>query len=183
MSIKSCVALTLSGTKCLSFSMIGKTCCRSHQQQEANFKDILEERRTQWREVKENLNGACQVIKGDDRKCKNYARKGKTCCWSHRALEHVEYVPEPEKEAQDTELLSEPEKHACCGKTLKGTDCMINAENEFNDKWYCWRHKKEVPYSSESSDIDTVDTDSEWSNVGEIIDNLLTQEEDIELLF
>ena len=180
--------MTVSGNKCRCFAMMGKTCCVYHNKQEANFKHILEERRKIWREVKENLNGACQVIKGNDRKCKNYARKGMTCCWSHRALEHVEYVPEPEsepeKEAQDTELLSEPEKHACCGKTLKGTDCMINAEVCLGlDTWYCWRHVKQVPYSSESSDIDTVDTDSEWSNVGEIIDNLLTHEEDIELLF
>ena len=171
--------MTVSGNKCRCFAMMGKTCCVYHNKQEANFKDILEERRTQWREVKEILNGACQVIKGNDRKCKNYARKGMTCCWSHRALEHVEYVPEPESEPE-----SEPEKHACCGKTLKGTDCMINAEVCLGlDTWYCWRHLRahdELPFES---DIDTVDTDSEWSNVGEIIDNLLTHEEDIELLF
>ena len=40
----------------------------------------------------------CQVIKGNDKPCRNYARKGLTCCHSHRALENVEYVPpEPGK--------------------------------------------------------------------------------------
>ena len=34
----------------------------------------------------------CQVIKGNDKPCANYARKGLTCCYSHRKLEVVEPV-------------------------------------------------------------------------------------------
>jgi len=34
----------------------------------------------------------CQVIKGNNRSCRNYARKGLTCCYAHRKLEEVEYV-------------------------------------------------------------------------------------------
>jgi len=52
---------------------------------------------------------ACQVIietvkpgKMKDistiRPCGNYARKGMTCCWSHRKLENDVPEPEPEKE-------------------------------------------------------------------------------------
>ena len=35
---------------------------------------------------------ACQVIKGDERMCRNYARKGMTCCYSHRVLENTQFV-------------------------------------------------------------------------------------------
>ena len=35
----------------------------------------------------------CQVIKGNDRACRNYARKGKTCCFPHRQLETEPCVP------------------------------------------------------------------------------------------
>jgi hypothetical protein len=37
---------------------------------------------------------ACQVIKADDRPCRNYARKGMTCCYPHRKLETEAFVPE-----------------------------------------------------------------------------------------
>ena len=43
----------------------------------------------------------CQVIKSNNAWCCNYARKGLTCCWSHRKLENdkVEMVvDEPENE-------------------------------------------------------------------------------------
>jgi len=33
---------------------------------------------------------ACQVIKADGKHCRNYARKGLTCCYAHRALENTE---------------------------------------------------------------------------------------------
>jgi hypothetical protein len=33
---------------------------------------------------------ACQVIKADGKYCRNYARKGLTCCYPHRALENTE---------------------------------------------------------------------------------------------
>jgi hypothetical protein len=33
---------------------------------------------------------ACQVIKANQRPCRNYARRGKTCCSSHRAFENKE---------------------------------------------------------------------------------------------
>ncbi len=29
----------------------------------------------------------CQVIKSNDKWCRNHPMKGKTCCWSHRKLE------------------------------------------------------------------------------------------------
>ena len=55
----------------------------------------------------------CQVIKGDDKPCRNYARKGLTCCHSHRALENVEYVPpKPEPILLKVKLLPrEPGKN------------------------------------------------------------------------
>ncbi len=36
---------------------------------------------------------ACQVIKSNNRWCRNYARKGMTCCYSHRKLEIEAFVP------------------------------------------------------------------------------------------
>ena len=36
----------------------------------------------------------CQVIKADDRACRNYARKGMSCCYPHRKLENDLFVPE-----------------------------------------------------------------------------------------
>jgi hypothetical protein len=36
----------------------------------------------------------CQVIKSNDKWCRNYAMKGKTCCYQHRSLEHVVIVSE-----------------------------------------------------------------------------------------
>ena len=37
----------------------------------------------------------CQVIKANDQPCANYARKGLTCCYSHRKLEsHSDSEPE-----------------------------------------------------------------------------------------
>ena len=44
------------------------------------------------------MSSCCQVIKSNDRRCRNYARKGLTCCWSHRKLENDipdKVVPEP----------------------------------------------------------------------------------------
>ena len=35
---------------------------------------------------------ACQVIKGNERSCRNYARKKLTCCYQHRKLENVKYI-------------------------------------------------------------------------------------------
>ena len=34
----------------------------------------------------------CHVIKGNDKPCGNYALKGKTCCWVHKALEDTPYT-------------------------------------------------------------------------------------------
>jgi len=44
--------------------------------------------------TKRKMSG-CQVIKSNNRRCKNYARKGMTCCYAHRKLENDE--PEPNK--------------------------------------------------------------------------------------
>ena len=41
---------------------------------------------------------ACQVIKGNERMCRNYARKGMTCCYSHRVLENTQFVLKNETE-------------------------------------------------------------------------------------
>jgi predicted DNA-binding protein (UPF0251 family) len=57
----------------------------------------------------------CQVIKSNDKWCKNYARKGLTCCWSHRKLENdipeeapVE-VEEVEVEVEEFEIIEAKE--------------------------------------------------------------------------
>ena len=62
----------------------------------------------------------CQVIKGDDKPCRNYARKGLTCCYAHRKLENTEPVavetPSPcdpkysPTEPEQPPVVPEPEK-------------------------------------------------------------------------
>ena len=42
----------------------------------------------------------CQVIKSNDKWCKNYARNGLTCCWSHRKLENDKEAPVEVEEVQ-----------------------------------------------------------------------------------
>ena len=49
----------------------------------------------------------CQVIKSDDRMCKNYARKGMVCCYSHRKLEFVESEPISSSESINSSSLNE----------------------------------------------------------------------------
>ena len=53
---------------------------------------------------------------------------------------------------------SKPEKHACCCKNAKGDTCSITAEDQVNDKWYCWRHiataDKKEPKKEESDSDD-----------------------------
>ena len=41
----------------------------------------------------------CQVIKSNDKWCRNYARKGMTCCWVHRNFENSVVEMEPTKES------------------------------------------------------------------------------------
>ena len=36
-----------------------------------------------------NSSGGCQVIKSNEKWCRNYPMKGKVCCWSHRNLEET----------------------------------------------------------------------------------------------
>jgi len=45
------------------------------------------------------MNTGCQVIKSNDQWCRNYARKGMTCCWPHRKFENdiPEIVPDKPK--------------------------------------------------------------------------------------
>jgi len=48
----------------------------------------------------------CQVIKSNDKWCKNYARKGLTCCWSHRKLENDKEAP---VEVEEFEIIEAKE--------------------------------------------------------------------------
>jgi len=47
----------------------------------------------------------CQVIKSNDRWCRNYARKGLTCCWSHRNLEETVIEIAPTKTSVESEAI------------------------------------------------------------------------------
>ena len=46
---------------------------------------------------------ACQVIKSNDRHCRNYARTGMTCCYPHRKLENTETVVETTGSGSDSD--------------------------------------------------------------------------------
>ena len=57
----------------------------------------------------------CQAVKANGKHCRNYARKGKTCCYAHRYLENVpaeieEPVCKPcSSETKECELWGPPE--------------------------------------------------------------------------
>ena len=74
----------------------------------------------------------CQAVKPNGKHCCNYARRGMTCCYSHRYLENTESELEPNV------------INVCCCKTSKGTNCPVNIHDKslklFGD-WYCWRHE------------------------------------------
>jgi len=80
----------------------------------------------------------CQVIKSNNAWCCNYARKGLTCCWSHRKLENdkVEMVvDEPEEVVELIQVVEEPKKddnawppleETVAEIKLHGIDCIQN---------------------------------------------------------
>ena len=48
--------------------------------------------------------------------------------------------PRSEKKKKEKKVV---EKHECCGKTAKGGECQVIAEDEkIGGKYYCWRHAK-----------------------------------------
>ena len=48
--------------------------------------------------------------------------------------------PRSEKKKKEQKIV---EKHECCGKTAKGSECQVIAEDEpISGKYYCWRHAK-----------------------------------------
>ena len=62
----------------------------------------------------------CQVIKSNDKKCHNYSRKNKECCWSHRNLENNEIVViKPKKEQAKTTTIKKVIKKPAAKKTQK----------------------------------------------------------------
>ena len=85
----------------------------------------------------------CQVIKSNDTWCRNYARKGMTCCWSHRTLEN----DIPEKVVPVVVPLKVIETRRCCGKTSRRTNCPVKIDDhclEVDSKWYCWIHENHI---------------------------------------
>ena len=52
-------------------------------------------------------------------------------------------------------------KHDCCGKTAKGTPCLVNGTEIINGKCYCWRHAKDISTSSKGSSKADSDSDEE----------------------
>jgi len=83
----------------------------------------------------------CQVIKSNDKWCRNYARKGLTCCWSHRKLENDKEAP---SEFEVTVLV---ETRVCCGKTSRRTNCPVKIDDtclEIDNKWFCWIHERNI---------------------------------------
>jgi hypothetical protein len=59
----------------------------------------------------------CQVIKANDKYCRNYSITGKTCCYQHR---HLEEVPEE----SDSEISE---------KQISEEISVITSEEEFSD--------------------------------------------------
>ena len=76
----------------------------------------------------------CQVIKGNDKACCNYARKNKECCYSHRSLE-TGYIAV--KNIKIHSIQGTPEK-------CFYNNCKINPDKVIVSKNYtrycCWKH-------------------------------------------
>jgi hypothetical protein len=51
----------------------------------------------------------CQVIKANDKYCRNYSMTGKTCCYQHRHLEEVSEVSEKQISEEISVITSEEE--------------------------------------------------------------------------
>lgn len=51
--------------------------------------------------------------------------------------------------SKEKTVKAKPEKHACSCKNAKGDMCSITGEDQINDKWYCWRHIKNIKAGSE----------------------------------
>ena len=68
----------------------------------------------------------CQVIKGNNKMCSNYARKNMECCYSHRKLE-TGYTEEIKK----TKVL--PIAGICCKCENKSTTVVVGNKKTY----YC----------------------------------------------
>ena len=60
----------------------------------------------------------CQVIKANDKYCRNYSMKNKTCCYQHRDLENTVY------EESDSEISE---------KQISEEISVITSEEEISD--------------------------------------------------
>ena len=88
----------------------------------------------------------CQVIKGDERKCRNYSRKNKSCCYSHRKLENQTEVSSVDLRAQSlNQESSEPSTSDLNPDICYKTECKIYADSQIISKgnfikYSCWKH-------------------------------------------
>jgi hypothetical protein len=107
----------------------------------------------------------CQVIKGNNKPCANYARKGLTCCYPHRRLERVE--PEKVKpiEPEKVKPVQVVGTHKCCCLNMKGNPCTIVAEHIRGECGYCWRHFRHLQESENHFDINPTDSDDIWNQL------------------
>ena len=77
----------------------------------------------------------CQVIKSNDKKCHNYSRKNKECCWSHRNLENNEIVViKPKKEH-----IIQGTPDTCYFELCKITPLRQIQSKNYN-RFCCWKH-------------------------------------------
>ena len=56
--------------------------------------------------------------------------------------------------SKEKTVKTKPEKHACSCKNAKGDMCSITGEDQVNDKWYCWRHIKNIKAELEAEPED-----------------------------
>ena len=77
----------------------------------------------------------CQVIKGNEHMCRNYARKDKECCYSHRSLETGYIVVENVKKHL---IQGTPEKCFYNIECKTRPDKVIVSKNY--TRYCCWKH-------------------------------------------
>jgi superfamily II DNA or RNA helicase len=67
--------------------------------------------------------------------------------------------PRSEKKKKEKKVV---EKHECCGKTAKGSECQVIAEDEpISGKYYCWRHAKSALADVKKSEESESESDAD----------------------
>ena len=103
----------------------------------------------------------CHVIKGNDKPCGNYALKGKTCCWVHKALEDTPYT---EKDGEIKKpVVSDSDQ--CVFLCYNGKRCSRKGWS-YQEQKMCFQHKSIVLQQGSQKTVVQSESESEFFTSG-----------------